>query len=50
VGESGQTTLAEKSGTSTPWKLFREVFHSMEEVIHAVEKFFHTMEVPDFWG
>jgi hypothetical protein len=45
----------EKSGTSTPWKLFRGFFHSMEKVIHAMETFFHAMEnffhaveVPDF--
>jgi hypothetical protein len=38
----------EKSGTSTLWKLPREIFHSMEKVIHAMETFFHTVEVPDF--
>jgi hypothetical protein len=29
---------------STPWKLFRHFFHSMEKVIHAMEKVFHSME------
>jgi hypothetical protein len=48
VGESGPPGFVEKSGTSTPWKLFRQVFHGMEKVIHAVENFFHTVEVPDF--
>jgi hypothetical protein len=33
-----------KSGTSTPWKLFRRFFHSMEKVIHSVENFFHGVE------
>jgi hypothetical protein len=48
VGESGPPSHAEKSGTSTAWKLFFEFFHSMEKVIHAMENIFHTVEVPDF--